>query len=287
MVQINRIVSIVVPLAAASLTLAAPALAQDAPVYVTQPTAAPTTTPTTSTPDSSVYVSPTTTPTTAQTNVYVQPSPAPVTQERTVYEHGMPAPADSLELKVGTGYTQGFGLLLPGQAIVNNARAGIGVNADIDYRITPHWSTGVQGEYQEFDAINARGARGFAGNVGFTAHGSPYQVGDPFFRLGFGYRMLWLVDPVNQMNGGQTAMIHGFEVAKATLGYDFRVSPGVALAPQIGGDVNVFLWKDQNGNTTTFTNPQVGSFIFAGLQARFNVGPTVRPVGYVTTTASR
>jgi hypothetical protein len=289
MVQIKRTVSIVMPLAAAALTLAAPARAQDTNVYVAPSPSTPpasTTTSTTTTSAAPVYTAPTPAPAVVQdTPVYVAPAPVTVSAESSTYEHVMPAPMNALELKAGTGYTQGFGMLLPGQAVINNARAGIGVDAEIDHRITPHWSTGIQGEYQEFDPINNQAARGFAGNVGFTVHGSPYQVGDPWFRLGFGYRMLWLLNPLNQPNVDQT-MVHGFQLAKATLGYDFRLSPGVALAPEIGADVNLFLWKDQNGSNTALSNPQVGSFIFAGMQARFDVGPTVRP-GAVVTTASR
>jgi hypothetical protein len=197
----------------------------------------------------------------------------------------MPAPSNALELKVGTGYTQGFGNIAPGQSIPSNARAGIAVDGEIDHRITPHWSLGLQGEYQEFDAINNSAARGFAGNLGFTVHGSPYLQADPWFRLGFGYRMTWLLNPLNEPGVGQT-MLHGFELAKATLGYDFRLSPGVALAPEVGADVNLFLWRDQNGTNTSLSDPQVGTFIFAGMQARFDVGPTVVPARVVAT-ASR
>jgi hypothetical protein len=60
------------------------------------------------------------------------------------------APSNALELKVGTGYTQGYGPLTPTRSIRDVAGAGIGASVDADYRFGPRWSIGLQGEYQEF-----------------------------------------------------------------------------------------------------------------------------------------
>jgi hypothetical protein len=46
------------------------------------------------------------------------------------------APSDAFELKVGTGYTQGFGNIAPGRAMGDVAGAGIGVSVDVDYRLS-------------------------------------------------------------------------------------------------------------------------------------------------------
>jgi hypothetical protein len=55
------------------------------------------------------------------------------------------APSDALELKVGVGYTQGFGDLAPARGIDSVAGAGVGVSAEIDYRLSRPWSLGVEG----------------------------------------------------------------------------------------------------------------------------------------------
>lgn len=191
-------------------------------------------------------------------------------QERAYTQGTIPAPADAFELKVGAAYTQGFGMIAPGLSIPNVAGAGIGADVDLDYRMTPHSSIGVQGEYQEFTNELNTAARGLAANIGVTVHGAPFLRGDPWLRLGTGYRLLWSVNPP----GVPTTLVHGFELGKATLGYDIRVSPEVALAPLVGIDLNLFVWQDQNGVSTALSSAQVGSFVFAGLQGRFDMGGT-------------
>jgi hypothetical protein len=186
-------------------------------------------------------------------------------QEVVNWQRQLPAPVDSLELKVGTGYTQGFGMILPHVGIPHVAGAGVGVNAEADFRQSPYWSWGIQGQYQELGSQDNRGTRGVVGNIGVTAHGSPYSATDPWARLGAGYRLLWLVDPPNE----PTLMIHGFEAANLLLGLDIRPSQSLAIAPVIGGDLNVFVWQ----NASTLSRAQVGTFVFAGLQVRLDAGP--------------
>jgi outer membrane protein OmpA-like peptidoglycan-associated protein len=176
-------------------------------------------------------------------------------------------------MRLGTGYTQGFGNLTPGRGIDHVAGAGIGANADFDYRIDPHWSLGLESQYQEFTAAENASSRGLVGNFGPTYHFAPYLNGDPWVRLGTGYRLLWENGPVG--NPDQSIVRHGFEPIAAKVGYDMRVSPDVAIAPFVGGDVNVFLWEGQaNVRNREISSGQVGTFIYGGLQGRFNVGGT-------------
>jgi hypothetical protein len=192
-------------------------------------------------------------------------------QEAPYSEQRVAAPANAFELKVNAGYTQGFGMIAPGRSIPDVAGAGFGVGVDADYRGNPTWSVGVQGEYQEFASRPLdTAARGLAGNIGATYHAMPFLRGDPYLRLGTGYRLLWQVNPP----GAPTALLHGFELAKATIGYDVRVSSDVALAPQVGADLNLFVWQNQNGTNSALSTAQVGTFIFAGLQGRFDMGGT-------------
>ena len=189
-------------------------------------------------------------------------------QEAPYTEQRIPAPANAFELKLNAGYTQGFGMIAPGKSIPDVAGAGFGVDVDADYRANPRWSVGLQGEFQEFASNRDQAARGLAGNIGAAYHAMPSVRGDPWLRLGTGYRLLWQVNPIAQ----PTTLLHGFELAKATLGYDIRVSPEVALAPQVGADLNLFLWENQNNVNRALTSAQVGTFIFAGLQGRFDMG---------------
>jgi hypothetical protein len=187
------------------------------------------------------------------------------------YRRGLPAPTQAFELKLATGYTQGFGMIAPSVGIPSVAGAGIGVNLDLDYRMSPHTSFGVAGQFQEFTSENNTAARGAMANIGFTFHGAPLQRADPWLRLGVGYRSLWSVNPVS---GGPTVMVHGFELAALNLGYDLRLSEGVAIAPMIGADLNLFLWADAAGVNRALSTAQVGTFVFAGLQGRFDAGPS-------------
>ncbi len=92
----------------------------------------------------------------------------------------------------------------------------------------------------------------------------PGLVGDPWLRLGTGYRMVWDVNPVGAPN--TTNMFNGFDLVTGKVGYDFRVSPNVAFAPVVGADLQTFVWRD----ATPLSRAQVGTFIYAGLQARFD-----------------
>jgi hypothetical protein len=199
------------------------------------------------------------------------------------YKGQVPAPTQSFELKVGTGYTQGFGNIVPNTTIHSVAGAGIGVNADFDYRISPRVSVGVAGQYQEFTAENNSASRGTSGNIGFTVHGAPFYRGDPWMRLGTGYRLLWSVNPVG---GGPTVLTHGFELAALSLGYDLRLSEGVAIAPMIGADINMFVWSEAAGISARLSTVQLGTFVFAGLQGRFDAGPSVHPGGAMASLGS-
>lgn len=185
----------------------------------------------------------------------------------------MPAPTNAFELKLGTGYTQGFGNISPNRSISDASGAGIGFSADLDWRIDPMVSAGVETQYQEFAAPNSTGSRGLAANVGATFHALPTMRGDPWLRLGTGYRLLWEVGPNSAPSN--TNMFHGFDLVTAKVGYDFRASPDVAVAPVIGADLQTFIWENAN----TLGSAQLGTFIYAGLQGRFDTGTsTMVPV---------
>ncbi len=202
-----------------------------------------------------------------QAGSYNPPPPPPAREERYVYQQ-LPAPVNAFELRLNAGYTQGFGLAAPGLGMPSVAGAGVNGTLDLDYRANPFISLGVEGEYEEFVSEQNTAARGFVGNIGVTFHGAPLFRGDPYLRFGAGYRQLWSVNPP----AAPSTTLIGFEAGRLTLGYDVRVSPGFAIAPQIGADVNLFVWQYAAGNYTTLPSVAVATFIYAGLQGRFDMG---------------
>lgn len=185
-------------------------------------------------------------------------------QEAPQWRYQLPAPSNAFELKLGTGYTQGLGYVAPGLNMGSVAGAGIGASMDLDYRMTSFESAGLEAQYQEFTAENDGASRGLAASLGVTFHARPESRGDPFFRIGAGYRLLWDVHPTSAPTA--TNLYHGFDVLTGKLGYDFRASRDVAIAPVIGADLQTFIWENSNPLTTT----KLATFIYGGLQGRFD-----------------
>ena len=195
---------------------------------------------------------------------------------------GVAAPTHALELKAGAGYSQGFGNLAPGRTIQAASGAGLGVTADLDYRLSRFWSVGLEGQYQELAHEQNESARALAGNLGATYHFAPVRRGDPWIRFGTGYRFFWENSAVGA--SGVTTLRHGFELGSAKFGYDVRVSEDVALSPVVGADVNMFLWEDHSGSgNAALGSAQMATFVFAGLEGRFDIGG--RRVGGPTSVA--
>ena len=191
--------------------------------------------------------------------------------ERSYLQRRVSTPLSALELTVGSGYAQGFGTLQPGLAMPRVAKAGIGVDASVGYRIEPAFAVSFGVQYQELQAERDDGVRGFAWNIALQYHLAPEVRLDPWVELGAGYRMLWLVPSGPATN----TLLHGPQLVRLRAGLDLRVSPGVALGPLIGVDATMFTFRDD----TTFTvvsDPTVSMFVFAGLQGRIDIG-VMRP----------
>ncbi|MCC6555535.1 MAG: hypothetical protein IT372_21450 [Polyangiaceae bacterium] len=186
------------------------------------------------------------------------------------------APSEAFELGINTGYTQGFGDIESGQSVGSEADAGLGVGLDLGFRARPEISVGITGQYQEFNPDNSLGnganARGLTAGLGATFHIAPYDRVNPFVTLGTGYRLLWTM-PVGPAND---ALTHGFQLAKLNLGLDWRVSDDVALGPMVGADLNMFLWRNPEGERGNYAidDVSVNTFLYGGVQGRFDVGGT-------------
>jgi outer membrane protein OmpA-like peptidoglycan-associated protein len=172
------------------------------------------------------------------------------------------APIHALEIGVGTGWTQGYGALRGGVDMRDVITPGVGIDLALMYRMDPHWAFGLAGQYQEFESERATGARGMTVGLAAAYHTAPFARVDPWVQVGTGYRSLW-----ETHDGGPATTTQGIELAKLTLGLDFRVSRDVALGPAIGADISI----------PAVSDPHAATFVFAGVQAHFDV--TSRHVG--------
>ena len=206
----------------------------------------------------------------AQTSAPPESAPPPPAGEKGYLDQDVAAPTNALELSVGTGYTQGFGSLQSGVNMQDVITPGIGVDFGIAYRFHPRWSIGLVGAWQGFQPERANSANGLTAGFAAAYHFSPYTRTDPWLQLGAGYRMLW-----EGHDTSPTVLTHGFELGKALLGVDIRVDKDVAIAPVIGADLSLPLWQSVGGGTSVaITDPRVSAYVFAGLQARFDVTST-------------
>lgn len=183
------------------------------------------------------------------------------------------APVNAFEIGVDTGYTQGFGNIQRNLSVGDRANAGFALGLSLGWRATPNFYLGAHGDYQWYDADNrlpsGTSERGLAANIEAAFHASPYSRLDPWVSLGSGYRLMWTMP-----NGPNNDLLtHGFELAKLRLGADIRVTDSVAIGPMIGADLNLFVWNKPEGQSNiTISGQRVNTFIYAGLQGRFDVG---------------
>ena len=203
-------------------------------------------------------------------------TPAASAQERgtTWFQDHVAAPSNALELTVGSGYTQGWGMIQSGSVLRDVATPGIGFDLGVGYRLNHRWSIGLTGQYNELYSPHEHGVRGMTGGLAATYHFMPETGVDPWFEFGSGYRLMW----VDNTAPSQNVLYHGFEAVRARVGLDLRLTPDIAIAPVVGADANVFVWQNTAGNNTTITDPRPNTFIYAGIAGRFDVGGKREPV---------
>jgi hypothetical protein len=183
------------------------------------------------------------------------------------------APANAFEISLGTGYNQGFGSAIPATAGMGRTAlggAGVGAELGLGYRATPSSSVQLAGAYNQQNLAGGTMIRG--GTVGIDAayHANPHERLDPWLSIGAGYRFL-SEEPAGANNN---QLIHGFQLARAKAGIDVRVSDSVAIAPTLGGDLDMFVWRNPEGRVgnQVIRAPKVNAFVFAGVQGRFDLG---------------
>ncbi|MDI1432818.1 hypothetical protein [Polyangium sorediatum] len=207
-----------------------------------------------------------------------------VMREGTMERRGqIGAPLNAFEIQVDSGYNQAFGPSVPateGTQATSLGGAGLGAGLGLHYRANPYSSVGINGSYNMQNLARGAELRGATAGIDGVFHASPYSRLDPWVSVGAGYRMLW-----DQPSGPNNDMfVHGFQLAKAKIGVDIRVSESVALSPTVGGDLSMFLWRNPEGRVSTQTvdTPRLNAFVFAGIAGRFDAGgQRARPVTIV------
>ena len=186
--------------------------------------------------------------------------------------HHVDPPRNALELTVGTGYTEGFGILANDVGMPSVAQEGMAFNFGIGYRLSPHWSIGAMGEYQKFQAERSSAVDGAVTGLQAAYHFAPYRRVDPWISLGAGYRWLWEVyhdsAPNTPVNGKTPQVLTQGVDARLLLGMDIRMTQEFAMGPYIGADLTVFTSQ----NIAAVDNPGTSVFVHAGLMGRFDIG---------------
>jgi hypothetical protein len=200
-----------------------------------------------------------------------EPAPMPDVVETPPPKKELAAPSNAFELSAGTGYTQGFGSLQSGVGMPSVATPGVAFDLGLGYRIDHRLMVGWQGEYAELTAERTNTARAFTSGVALQYHMNPMQRVDPWVEVGVGYRFM-----VEDPGVGPTLLTHGLQLARVRLGLDFRADEAVSLGPVIGADATMFLFQDFPNVATNISDPTVSTFVFAGLQGRFDIGQNTR-----------
>jgi hypothetical protein len=194
------------------------------------------------------------------------------------YPRRLAAVDKALEINIGAGYAQGAGNVGSGlPSLTDNGSAGGAVQLGVGYRLIPQLTLGFYGTGSLFsrgDTVDSS-AKLYSATAGFEAtyHILPNRELDPWVSLGSGWRGYW-----SKTDQGTTSM-NGIELARLQIGTDFRLADAVAVSPVIGADLSTFLTQELPNQTSwhNVPSPSVNTFVFAGVQGRFDIATGSRP----------
>jgi hypothetical protein len=190
------------------------------------------------------------------------------------------APAThDVEITIGTGYAQGFGKVASGGAkLTDSAQAGGGVELGVGYRVTSHLMLGVYGSGSMFsraDQVDSS-TNLYSASAGIQAawHFLPaYQTFDPWVSIGTGWRGFWI-----NSNAG-TSSLQGMDLGRLQVGVDYRLNDAISISPVASATLTSFFTQSQAGESgfSNISSPTVSTFLFAGLQGRFDIATSSEP----------
>jgi hypothetical protein len=185
---------------------------------------------------------------------------------------------NAVELTVGSGYEQAFGKIASGQPTLTDlGQAGGAIQIGVGYRVIPRLTLGLYGSGAMFsrgDQVDPSAdlysaAAGFQADWHFLPGG--YAL-DPWISLGSGWRGYWV------SANNETTSIQGMEIAKLQVGVDYRIVQSVSVSPVVGVDLSSFFTQStpETNRFTNITNPEVNTFVFAGMMGRFDIPTATR-----------
>jgi hypothetical protein len=191
-----------------------------------------------------------------------------------VFDPAVQAPTNALELGARLGCGAAFGDVRTGVPRYNLGALGGTAEIGLGYRATPELMLGTyaQGAFYGTGTGTTTNQRpnifGTLFGVEATLHTRPRRALDPWLALGTGWRTHWTTFP-----GQSTTIRHGWEIARAQIGLDFRATPQIAISPVLGADVSIFLYESPPGVADFRAIPgRLNSFVFAGFVGHFDFG---------------
>ena len=191
-----------------------------------------------------------------------------------VFDHPVAAPANAIEIGVATGYTRGIGPIGRGmQRLDEISKAGGAVELDAMYRIDPRFALGVYfsiAKYATSQQVDTQtDVFGATAGVEAAAHLRPERSVDPWVSVAAGWRSLAL-----SSRATPDGSLQGLELARLQLGVDYRVNEDVAIAPVVGGSMNMFVTDETPGELMEISDKKLNFVGFFGVAGRFDVGGT-------------
>ncbi len=195
-------------------------------------------------------------------------------EDASAFDHALAPVQSAFELGVAAGYNQGGGKLGGGMGDLQDlASAGGNVEIDVGARIIPNLSVGLYGTLSQSakgDSVNtSTDIYGASAGIQATWHFRPATSVDPFVNLGTGWRAMWL-----NPSSGKVTSLQGLQLARLQVGVDYRLSQDIAIAPIIGGALDMFVSQDSpmTSDYTEIQNKKVNFTGFAGIAGRFDLG---------------
>lgn len=187
----------------------------------------------------------------------------------------MPPVHHALELALATGYTQGVGDIYGGdgaQTLDDVSGVGASVEAQIGYRLTPHYTIGAYGSLATYDEGNL-GAKTNEGITGLTAglksdwHFSPATKIDPWVSVGGGIRWMKFED-----SAMPDRKLLALDLVRLQAGLDYRLTPAFSIGPVMGLTASQFVSENNGmpGGWNEISDRGVSLHFQAGVIGRFD-----------------
>jgi hypothetical protein len=184
------------------------------------------------------------------------------------------APVGALELTIGNGFSQGFGRAAHDEVHIGDlSSGGFSSQLGLGYRVNPHLMVGwyVEGARYFSGSAVPDGTVNYSAATGVQAtwHFLPFSRIDPWVSAGTGARGYWVDAPKSQGSG-----MYGVDVLRLRVGADYKLGPSTSIGPMLGASFATLLAVDDSSTSEPreIDSPGLSTFVFAGVQGRFEIG---------------